>query len=66
MLLIPSVNQPVIHRQKEGIHLLLHPQKPYWLTINNLGYPSSISKCNTKRDLWDLGQVRKGLTGQED
>lgn len=36
--MVRAITCPLIHRQKKGLHLLLHPQKPYWLIVNTVGY----------------------------
>jgi hypothetical protein len=43
--MVPAITCPLIHRQKKGLHLLLHPQKPYWLIVNTIGY-EILQFCN--------------------
>jgi len=63
VLKVLSVNQPIIHRQKEGVHLLLHPQKPYWLTINNLGY-ETLQLCNGTMSVEEIASIISNRYGR--
>ncbi len=33
----PHVPTPLMHEEKEGLHLLLHPEKPLWIVVNLVG-----------------------------
>ncbi len=52
----PKLMSGIYHRQQGDKHLLLHPNKPSWLVVNNLGW--EITKlCDGTRDADEIISV---------
>jgi hypothetical protein len=49
----PKIPLNVFHKQKGSLHLLLHPDKPHWLVVNDLGW-EIIKLCNGRHDVDDI------------
>jgi len=54
--MVPFITSPVIHRQKQNLHLILHPQKPCWLIINAIGY-EVLQFCDGTRDVEGIAGI---------
>lgn len=50
---IPRVPSPLLHERKDSLHLLLHPEKPLWAVVNDLGFEIA-NLCDGQRTVQDI------------
>ncbi len=49
----PKVLSSIYHQQRAGCHLLLHPDRPIWIVINELGW-EIIHLCDGKHNISEI------------
>lgn len=61
---IPQISPGLVHREKESLHLFLHPEKPRWAVTNPLGW-EIIRLCDGKSSIGSIAAAI-GKTFEQD
>jgi radical SAM protein with 4Fe4S-binding SPASM domain len=53
---IPRLFPGIIHKEKDALHLFLHPDKPRWAIANNIGW-EIVQLCDGNRDVASIASA---------
>ncbi len=62
---VPRVYPGLIHKEKDSLHLFLHPDKPRWAIANDLGW-EIVQRCDGKNDIASIASALSEKYGQDD